>query len=260
MPRSNFLQKFLTQNPDLEIQIQNILDQKLSELDTKEEIKAILDEKNQLILDFVEESIANPLQILVLALQYDNFKGKMAVGKISSGKIIKGQSVVVISASETIRSKVTTLLVFDGLGLKEVEEAESGEIVIVAGLDKIGIGDTITTVDYSMSLPRVKVDETTIQMTFGVNTSPFAGKEGKLGTSRQIYDYLMQELETNVALRVERHPDSSEKFIVSGRGELHLSVLIESMRRKGFELEVSRPEVIYKTKAEVDQMIAMGQL
>jgi len=258
--RSNLLQKFLSQNSDLETQIQAILGQKLSEIDTKEEINSLLDDYNNSILNFVEENVANPLQILVLALQYDNFKGKMAVGKISSGKIIRGQSAVVISAGETIRSKVSTLLVFDGLGLKEVEEAESGEIVIVAGLDKIGIGDTITTVDYSTALPRVKVDEPTIQMTFGVNTSPFAGKEGKLGTSRQIYDYLMQELETNVALRVERHPDSSEKFIVSGRGELHLSVLIESMRRKGFELEVSRPEVIYKTKAEVDQMVAMGQL
>lgn len=255
MPRSNLLQKFLAKNPDLETQIQTILDQKLSENDTREEIMEILSQKDENVLEFLEETVTNPLQILVLALKYDNFKGKMAVGKISSGKISKGQSVLVASSDETVRSKVSALLVFDGLGLKEVEEAESGEIVIVAGLDKIGIGDTITTPDYAMPLPRVKVDEPTIQMTFGVNTSPFAGKEGKLGTSRQIYDYLMQELETNVALRVERHPESSEKFIVSGRGELHLAVLIESMRRKGFELEVSRPEVIYKTQEEVEQML-----
>jgi GTP-binding protein len=122
---------------------------------------------------------------------------------------------------------------------------------MVAGLDEVKIGDTLTTPEFNQSLPRVKVDEPTIRMTFGVNTSPFAGREGKLGTSRQIRERLMKELETNVALRVEDHPESPDKFIVSGRGELHLAVLIETMRREGFELEISRPEVILKTKAEL---------
>jgi len=192
----------------------------------------------------------NPLQILVLALKYDNFKGKMGVGKISSGKISKNLSIQSIQEAGFSKGKVSSLMVFDGLGLKEVEEAQAGEIVMVAGLDSVGIGDTITTPDFNQALPRVKVDEPTIQMTFGVNTSPFSGKEGKLGTSRQIRERLYKELETNVAMRVQDHPESSEKFIVSGRGELHLAVIIETMRREGFELEVSRPQVIFKDGQE----------
>ena len=195
--------------------------------------------ENQAIIE------VNPLQILVLALHYDNFKGKMGVGRISSGKIAKNQSIQTIQENGILKGRVSTLMVFDGLQLAEMDEVGAGEIVMVAGLENVGIGDTITTPEFNQALPRVKVDEPTIQMTFGVNTSPFAGKEGKLGTSRQIRDRLYRELETNVALRVTEHPESSEKFIVSGRGELHLSVLIESMRREGFELEVSRPEVIY---------------
>jgi GTP-binding protein len=186
----------------------------------------------------------NPLQILVLALQYDSFKGKMAIGRISGGSIAKNQSIISIQQDGVKKGRVSALMVFDGLGLKEVESADSGEIVMVAGLEDFGIGDTITTNDFNQALTRVKVDEPTIQMLFGVNTSPLSGKEGKLGTSRQIRERLYKELETNVALRVIDHPESSEKFIVSGRGELHLSVLIESMRREGFELEVGKPEVI----------------
>jgi GTP-binding protein len=197
----------------------------------------------------------NALQILVLALQYDNFKGKMGVGKIISGKITKGMSITAMQDKGVIaKGRASSLLIFDGLGLKEVEEALPGEIVMVAGIDTINIGDTITVPEYNKALPRIKVDEPTIRMTFGVNTSPFAGKEGKLGTSRQIRERLYKELETNIALRVEDHANSADKFIVSGRGELHLSVLIETMRREGFELEVSKPEVIYKTAAEVEAM------
>jgi GTP-binding protein len=199
--------------------------------------------------------VENPLQILVLALRYDNFKGKMGVGRISSGVISKNQTIVAVQETGNKKGKVSSLMVFDGLGVKEVEDAASGEIVMVAGLDDVGIGDTITTPEFNQALPRVTVDEPTIQMTFGVNTSPFAGKEGKLGTSRQIRERLYKELETNVALRVIDHPESSEKFIVSGRGELHLSVLIESMRREGFELEVSRPEVIFHTDPTTGQKV-----
>lgn len=187
----------------------------------------------------------NPLQILILALHYDSFKGKMAVGRISSGYIRKNMSIKAIQENGSITGRASSLLAFDGLGLKEIEQADAGEIVMIAGLENVGIGDTITTDEYNQALPRVKVDEPTIQMTFGVNTSPFAGREGKFTTSRQIRERLMKELETNVALRVADHPTSSEKFIVSGRGEMHLSVLIESMRREGFELEVSKPEVIF---------------
>jgi len=198
------------------------------------------------VTDNNPSDIENPLQILVLSLSYDNFKGKMAVGKITSGFIKKNQSIIAISDGQNYRGKVSALLIFDGLGMKEVEEVQCGEIVMVAGLENVTIGDTITTAEFNQSLPRVTVDEPTIQMTFGVNTSPFSGKEGKLGSSRQIRERLTKELETNVALRVQDHPESSEKFIVSGRGELHLSVLIEAMRREGFELEVSRPEVIFR--------------
>jgi GTP-binding protein len=195
---------------------------------------------------YPESESINTLQILILALNYDSFKGKMGVGKITSGKIIKNQAVALIKENDKIeKSRVSSLMVFDGLNLKEVEEVSAGEIVMVGGFDNVGIGDTITSQEFTKALERVVVDEPTIQMTFGVNTSPFSSKEGKLGTSRQIRERLYKELETNVALRVQDHPESSEKFIVSGRGELHLSVLIESMRREGFELEVSRPEVIF---------------
>jgi GTP-binding protein len=188
----------------------------------------------------------NDLQILILALKYDNFKGKMGVGKITSGKIAKNAQLSCIQENGTIKSRVSSLMVFDGLGVSEVEEAETGEIVMVGGFEGITIGDTITTDEFNKALDRVVVDAPTIQMTFGVNTSPFAGKEGTKTTSRQIRERLYQELETNVALRVVDNPNSSEKFTVSGRGELHLSVLIETMRREGFELEISKPEVIFK--------------
>jgi GTP-binding protein len=190
--------------------------------------------------------VENPLQLLVLSLKYDNYKGKMAVGRITGGYFELGGTVRVIGESSTKDSKVSSLMVFDGLATKEVQCAEAGEIVMVAGMDNVNIGDTITSPEYNTALPRVKVDEPTIQMSFAVNTSPFAGKEGKFTTSRQIRDRLYKELEINVALRVVDHPESSEKFIVSGRGELHLSVLIESMRREGFELEVGAPKVIFK--------------
>jgi GTP-binding protein len=237
------------QNLGIHKDIKAILDdakhEKLTAAQASDQIKAKVEE----VFDYKS---TNPLQILVLALQYDNFKGKMGVGKIISGSINKGMSIQANQENGNVKGRATALLIFDGLGLKEVEEALEGEIVMVAGIDTVNIGDTITTPEFNRSLPRIKVDEPTIRMTFGVNTSPFAGKEGKLGTSRQIRERLYKELETNIALRVEDHPNSADKFIVSGRGELHLSVLIETMRREGFELEVSKPEVIFKTAAEVE--------
>ncbi|WP_447974588.1 translational GTPase TypA [Nitrospira sp. Kam-Ns4a] len=189
---------------------------------------------------------AAPLQILVLALAHDPYKGRMGIGKIQSGAIAKRQSVVRITrAGDIIPGKVTALTVFAGLERVEVERAEAGEIVAVAGLPEIGIGETIADAARPAALPPVFVDEPTVQMTFGVNTSPFAGREGRFLTSRHLRERLFKELETNVSLRVQE-TDSSDRFLVAGRGELHLGVLIEQMRREGYELQVSQPEVILR--------------
>jgi GTP-binding protein len=239
------------QNLGIYESIKEVLNQNKSGQKTNEETSK---ECQQIISSSFPDENTNSLQILILALQYDNFKGKMGVGKIVNGKLTKGMSIQAIQEKGVIKGRASSILIFDGLGLKEVEEALPGEIVMLAGLDTVTIGDTVTTSEYNKALPRIKVDEPTIRMTIGVNTSPFAGKEGKLCTSRQIRDRLFKELETNIALRVELHPQSSDKFIVSGRGELHLSVLIETMRREGFELEVSKPEVIFKTLAEVEAL------
>ncbi len=208
------------------------------------------------IIDY--PGVENPLQILILSLKYDSYKGKMGTGRISSGTIKKGLNLSLIGEKGTTTGKASGIMVFDGLGLKEVESAEAGEIVMVSGFDNITIGDTISVSEFGKALPRVKVDEPTIQMTFGVNTSPFSGKEGKFTTSRQIRDRLYKELETNVALRVEENPATTEKFIVSGRGELHLSVLIETMRREGFELEIGAPQVIFRGNDEPYELVELS--
>ena len=189
-----------------------------------------------------------PLQILVLALAHDSYKGKMGIGKIQSGAIARRQNVVLIKRDGSyIAGKVTDLSVFAGLDRVEVDQADAGEIVAVAGMPDVGIGDTIADAQEPIALPPVAIDEPTVQMTFGVNTSPFAGREGKYLTSRHLRDRLFKELETNVSLRV--HPtDSPDRFLVAGRGELHLAVLIEQMRREGYELQVSQPEVILHTE------------
>jgi len=190
-----------------------------------------------------------PLQMLVLALVQDSYKGKMGIGKLLSGTLAKRQSVVRIKTDGTVvPGKVTDLLIFEGLERKEVDQVEAGEIVAVAGLPEIGIGETLSDPDRPMALPPVAIDEPTVQMTFSVNTSPFAGREGKYVTSRNLRDRLFKELETNVALRVEES-DTTDQFLVAGRGELHLAVLIETMRREGYELQVSQPKVIMR---EVD--------
>jgi len=185
-----------------------------------------------------------PLQMLILALSYDSYKGKMGIGKIYSGRISKGQPLAEITVNGTVRKgKATDILVYQGLSQTAVETVDAGEIVAIAGLPDIAIGETIADPEHPVALPRVEVDQPTVQMTFGVNTSPFSGKEGKLVTSRQIRERLYRELETNVALRVEQ-TDTDSAFLVSGRGELHLAILIETMRREGFELQVSQPQVI----------------
>jgi GTP-binding protein len=185
-----------------------------------------------------------PLQILVLSLIQDLYKGKMGVGKIQSGSIARRQNVLVLGKDGAqFPGKVSDLAVYSGLERTDMERAEAGEIVAVAGLDEVSIGDTIADAEHPVALTRVTIDEPTVQMTFSVNNSPFAGREGKYLTSRHLRDRLFKELETNVSLRAQE-TDSADKFLVAGRGELHLGVLIEQMRREGYELQVSQPEVI----------------
>ncbi|MBI3252847.1 MAG: translational GTPase TypA [Candidatus Omnitrophica bacterium] len=205
------------------------------------------------LLDVILEKIpkptvdlAAPLQILVLALFQDSYKGKMGIGKISAGSLKKNDAAALSRRDGSlVTAKVTSLLSYEGLERVEIENAEAGDIVAVAGFESIGIGDTITDPNRPNPLPPPVIDEPTVQMTFGVNTSPFAGREGKYVTSRVIRDRLFKELETNVSLRVTE-TDSPDTFLVAGRGELHLAILIETMRREGFELQVSQPEVILR--------------
>jgi GTP-binding protein len=187
-----------------------------------------------------------PLQLQVTTLDYSDYLGRIVIGKIHNGKITSGQQAALINAEGKItRSKITKLLGFEGLKRVELESATAGYIVAVAGFSDANIGDTITCPENPMALPLIKVDEPTLQMTFSVNDSPFAGQEGKFVTSRQLRERLMRELETNVALRVEE-AETTDSFMVSGRGELHLGILIETMRREGYEFQVSQPQVIYR--------------
>jgi|SRR5579872_2009894 len=188
--------------------------------------------------------------MLVLALNYDSYKGKMGTGKIQSGKATKGQNVVRIKTDGTkVTGKIGNIMSFQGLNKIEVEEALAGDIVSISGFDDIQIGETIADSANPVQIPPVQIEEPTVRMTFSVNNSPFGGREGKFVTSRNLRERLIKELETNVALRVEE-TGSTDSFLVSGRGELHLGVLIETMRREGFELQVSQPEVIFKKDPE----------
>ncbi len=188
---------------------------------------------------------AAPAQLLVTTTTYDDYKGKIAVGRLQSGTLRRGQTVARIDHSGAITpAKITNLFTFQGLDREEIEEIRAGDIVAVAGLAEIGIGDTIADADDPRPLPPITVEEPTVRMTFGVNTSPFAG-EGTYVTSRKLRERLSAELERDVALRVS-DTAASDTFVVSGRGELHLAILIETLRREGYEFQVSRPEVIFK--------------
>ncbi len=187
-----------------------------------------------------------PLQLQVTTLDYSDYLGRIVIGKIHNGKIQAGQQAALIQENGKItKAKISKLMGFEGLSRVELTEATAGNIVAVAGFADANIGETITCPDEPQALPLIKVDEPTLQMTFSVNDSPFAGQEGKFVTSRQLRDRLDRELETNVALRVESG-DSPDRFLVSGRGELHLGILIETMRREGYEFQVSQPQVIYR--------------
>src|SRR5690349_14408445 len=185
-----------------------------------------------------------PFQLLVTALDYDDYKGKYAIGRITRGRVRPGMPVARITREgELARGRVGLVFTYQGLGRLEVAEATAGEIVAITGIADANISDTLADAETPEALPSIAIDEPTLKMTFGVNTSPFAGREGKWSTSRQLRARLYRELETNVSLRVEDGA-SADEFVVSGRGELHLAVLIETMRREGYELQVSRPEVI----------------
>ena len=191
--------------------------------------------------------IDGPLQILFSSLDYDDYIGRIGVGRVERGKILRGESVVLCKQDgEQENVKISRLYQFEGLKRVEVESAMMGDIVCVSGIADIEIGETACDPECIEPLPFVKIDEPTISMNFIVNDSPFAGREGKYVTSRNLRDRLFKEVETNVSMRVEE-TDSTDTFKVSGRGELHLSILIETMRRQGYEFQVSRPEVIYKT-------------
>ncbi len=186
-----------------------------------------------------------PLQLLVTSLGYDDYRGVTAVGRVYAGTIKAGQKLARIKVDGSVLPETARYLyTFQGLKKIEVDEVSAGDIVSLAGLEGIGIGETLADPANPVALPTIKVEEPTVRMTFGVNTSPFTGREGKWSTSRKLRERLFDELRTNVALRVDE-TESAENFLVSGRGELHLGILIETMRREGYEFQVSRPEVIY---------------
>ncbi|MGD0005175.1 MAG: translational GTPase TypA [Anaerolineaceae bacterium] len=190
-----------------------------------------------------------PFQMLVTNLGYDDYRGVTAVGRIHAGKIKVGQSMARIKVNgEVLMERARYLYIYQNLEKVEVEQAEAGEIIAVAGLEGIGIGETLTDPENPVSLPPIRVEEPTVRMTFGVNTSSFAGREAKWGTSRNLRERLMAELRSNVSLRVNE-TETTDNFLVSGRGELHLAILIETMRREGYEFMVSRPEAILREGA-----------
>lgn len=187
-----------------------------------------------------------PLQLQITSLDYSSFLGRIAVGKVTRGEIREGQQIALVQADGTIlKSKVKELYVFENLGKKRAEKVEAGDICAVVGLETFNIGDTIADPEHPEALPVISVDEPTMSMMFSINNSPFFGKDGKFVTSRHLRDRLMKETEKNLAMRVE-DTDSADSFLVYGRGILHLGVLIETMRREGYELTVGQPQVIVK--------------
>jgi len=208
------------------------------------------------VFDTVIEYIPAPtvhegsMQMLVVNIAYDNFKGQIAIGRLLSGHLVKGQTIALMKPDGTkITNKISAVMVFDGLSRKEVETVQAGDVIAVAGVENIRIGDTIADAADPQALPPIIIEEPTVKMNFAVNNSPFYGRDGTFQTARHLKDRLMKELLNDVALKVEPSEGTDSSFIVSGRGELHLSILIEKMRREGFELQVSKPQVIYKDVA-----------
>ena len=194
-----------------------------------------------------DEDSDAPLQLQICSLDYSSYVGKIGIGRIRRGRLRAAQEVLVLNGpgSTPIKAKVNQVLMFEGLERVQVEEAEAGDIVLINGIDEVGIGTTLSDLEHPDALPLLKVDEPTLTMNFLVNASPLAGKEGKYVTSRQIRERLERETKSNVAMRVE-YPADTDTFIVHGRGELHLTILLENMRREGYELAVSRPRVVFR--------------
>ena len=205
------------------------------------------------LLDKIVEVIPAPkvlegtLQLLITSLDYSSYTGRIAVGRVHRGTLTEGMNVTISHRDGKLeKTKIKEIHVFEGMGQKKVEEVHSGDICAIVGLENFEIGDTICDFENPEPLPPIAIDEPTMSMLFTINDSPFFGKEGKFVTSRHVNDRLQKELEKNLALRVRPFEDSTDKWIVSGRGVLHLSVLIETMRREGYELQVGQPQVIYK--------------
>ncbi|MEN4012696.1 MAG: translational GTPase TypA [Bellilinea sp.] len=191
-----------------------------------------------------------PFRLLVTNLGYDEYRGVTAIGRVFSGKVSVGQPISRITTQgEILSEKVRYLFVFQGLQKVETDEVAAGDIAVIAGLESVEIGETLADQENPIALPPIRVEEPTVRMTFGVNSSPFSGREGKWSTSRKLRERLFAELRNNVALRVEE-TDAADTFVVSGRGELHLAILIETIRREGYEFQVSRPEAIFKESEE----------
>jgi len=205
------------------------------------------------LLDVVIENIPEPkiesgsTQMLITSLDYSSFTGRIAIGRLQRGKLSNNQQVSLFKRNgDIIKSRIKELNTFDGLGRKKVDNINAGDICAVVGLENFEIGDTISDYENPEALPSISIDEPTMSMLFTINNSPFFGKEGKYVTSRHIKDRLQKELEKNLAMQLEERGDSGDKFIVYGRGVLHLSVLIETMRREGYELQIGQPQVIIK--------------
>ena len=211
--------------------------------DTREDMQPLFDA----ILEVIPPPSGDPdapIQMLVAALDYDNYLGQVAIGRVSRGNIRLKDSVALMSRdNQIVPHTLEKVFVFRGLERLEVQEAQVGDIVAVAGIENVSIGDTIASLDHPEALPSIKIDEPTVKVTLGVNTSPFMGREGAHSTSRILHERLLKELRTNVSLRVET-TSSPDEFLVSGRGELHLAILIETMRREQYEFQVSRPEPV----------------
>ena len=189
--------------------------------------------------------LEGPLQIMVTTLDYDEYVGKIAIGRIVRGKVSGGQNVVIMNGETETKSRIGRLYTYEGLKRVETKEAACGDIVAMMGLDNVNIGDTVADAESPEALPSITIDEPTLSMIFSVNNSPFAGREGQFVTSRHLRDRLFREVETNVSMRVFE-TDSADSFEVAGRGELHLAILIETMRREGYEFQVGKPKVIYR--------------
>ena len=189
--------------------------------------------------------IDGPLQFMVTTLDYDDYVGKIAVGRIVRGRMRTNQQVVIMNGESTRKAKIGRVYTYNGLNRVETDETAMGDITAFVGIEDINIGETVADAEHPEALPAIKIDEPTLSMMFSVNNSPFAGREGDYVTSRHLRDRLFKEVETNVSMKVEE-TDSPDSFKVSGRGELHLAVLIETMRREGYELQVGKPRVIYK--------------